>query len=76
MYNNYGVQLKATKDGDMRDRMLVEQNGVFAYLSDLCGQYNARSKMLNRTLFKDKNLPFTMSITLTQDGRAVLMEGN
>lgn len=75
VYNNYKHQLAVTKDQDMLNRMLVEQNGVMAYITDLCGQYNARSKMVNRALFKDRNLPFTIDFAVTEDGTGVLKEG-
>lgn len=73
VFNNYNHQMSVIKDQDMLNRMLVEQNGVYAYINDLCGQYNARSKMMNRSLFKDKNLPFTLNFVV-QDSAGILKE--
>ena len=74
VYNNYKRQLATTKDQDMQNRMLVEQNGVLSYIQDLCGQYNARSKMVNRALFKDRALPYFLNFAVTEDGTGVVKE--
>ena len=73
-YNNYNRQMSLNKDQEMLNRMLIEQNGVFNYINDLCGQYNARSKMENRKLFKDKQLPFSLNF-ITRDSIGSLVEG-
>lgn len=74
VFNNYKRQLGGTKDQDMQNRMLIEQNGVFAYINDLCGQYNARSKMINRKLFKDKSLPWSLNFNVDDTGKGILQE--
>jgi hypothetical protein len=38
--------------------------GVQNYIQSLTAEYNARSKMLTRRLFKDKQLPYQITVTV------------
>lgn len=56
-----------TLSQDIKDKMIVEQTGINAYIFDLCQQYNSRSSQVNRNLFKANELPASLSF----DGTAL-----
>jgi len=48
-------------DKDNQARLQANVTGIQAQADDIIATYNARSKMQNRALFKDKNLPAELS---------------
>lgn len=78
-YNTYqDIQASATKvklaydmykdptiTGDAKLTYQTNYTGVVNYLQSLVADYNAKSKMWNRTLFKDKKLPYRIGIDIT-----------
>lgn len=72
MYNNYIRQLVTSPQNSAI--INTEMNGLLAYLLEVSEQYNARSKMMNRAIFKDRNLPFQISVSKNSNGELVLSD--
>lgn len=50
---------------ETKENYLTNYTGVVNYLQSEVADYNAKSSMWNRTLFKDKKLPFTIKVTIS-----------
>lgn len=46
------------KESTEKDKWITIRNGLSNYMQDLISQYNAKSKMINRKLFKSDSLPY------------------
>jgi len=66
------VKIKTAYDAMNMPNLTEEQRttyttnyiGVQNYIQSLTAEYNARSKMLTRKLFKDKQLPYQITVTV------------
>lgn len=73
-YNNYTNLIGSSTNEDDRSRFQVEQNGTFAYINQMAQQYNARSRMKNRNLFKGKDVPYSIEFKI--DGKLGTIKEN
>lgn len=48
------------EDKNEHSRLTTISDGIRYQMEDIKAQYNAKSKMLSRNLFKDKNLPYQL----------------
>lgn len=49
---------------DMRAMYQVNYSGLTNFIRTMVSEYNAKSSMWNRTLFKDKNLPYKIRVEI------------
>ena len=50
---------------ETKENYLTNYTGAINYLQSTVADYNAKSSMWNRTLFKDKKLPYTIKVTVS-----------
>jgi hypothetical protein len=50
---------------ETKENYLTNYTGAINYMQSEIGDYNAKSKMWNRSLFKDKKLPYQIEATIT-----------
>ena len=58
-YNSYDVTTGTENDKNISS---IERRGIYGYITTTIEDYNAKSKMLNRKLFKDNNLPYQLKV--------------
>lgn len=52
---------------ETRNAFEINYSGSVNYLFQIIGEYNAKSKLITRTLFKDKSLPHTIRAEVNED---------
>lgn len=62
--NTAGMGMKMVKGDEALNNKVTEFNGAINYTRTVVEQYNADSKKINRTLFKDWRLPASLDLTV------------
>lgn len=60
----YALSIQQNITDDMRAMYQVNYSGLTNFIRTMVSEYNAKSSMWNRTLFKDKNLPYKIRVEI------------
>lgn len=60
----YTLSIQKDITDDMRSMYQVNYSGLTNFVRNMVSEYNAKSSMWNRTLFKDKNLPYKIRVEI------------
>ncbi len=72
---NYDMAQMKDVSQETKENYMTNYSGAVNYLATVVADYNAKSKMWNRTLFKDKNLPWKIKATVN-GGEVTIVEND
>jgi len=58
------LSIQTNISDDLRSMYQVNYSGLTNFVRNMVSEYNAKSSMWNRTLFKDKNLPYKIKVEI------------